>query len=69
MGLINLAHGSLFMLGAFFAAAVAGATGSFVLALIAALVGAAAAGAIMNWWCCAGCIRPTTSTRCWRPLR
>ena len=35
MGLINLAHGSLYMVGAF-AAAVAGASGSFTLALIAA---------------------------------
>ena len=44
MGLINLAPGSLYLLGAFAAAAVAGATGSFVLALIASLAAAAAAG-------------------------
>ncbi|WP_300034880.1 branched-chain amino acid ABC transporter permease [uncultured Roseobacter sp.] len=48
MGLINLAHGSLYMVGAFAAAAVAGATGSFVLALIASLVAAAAAGAVVE---------------------
>ncbi|WP_436399098.1 branched-chain amino acid ABC transporter permease [Roseobacter sp. S98] len=48
MGLINLAHGSLYMIGAFAAAAVAGATGSFVLALIASLVAAAAAGAVVE---------------------
>lgn len=48
MGLINLAHGSLFMVGAFAAAAVAGATGSFVLALVAALAAAAAAGALVE---------------------
>ncbi|QJF51691.1 branched-chain amino acid ABC transporter permease [Roseobacter ponti] len=48
MGLINLAHGSLYMVGAFAAAAVAGATGSFILALIASLVAAAAAGAIVE---------------------
>lgn len=48
MGLINLAHGSLYMVGAFAAAAVAGWTGSFVLALIAALVAAAAAGALVE---------------------
>lgn len=48
MGLINLAHGSLYMIGAFAAAAVAGATGSFVLALVASLVAAAAAGAIIE---------------------
>ena len=48
MGLINLAHGSLFMVGAFAAAAVAGTSGSFVLGLIAALAAAAAAGAIVE---------------------
>ncbi|MCH2077596.1 MAG: branched-chain amino acid ABC transporter permease [Rhodobacteraceae bacterium] len=48
MGLINLAHGSLYMVGAFAAAAVAGATGSFLLALAAALAAAAVAGAIIE---------------------
>ena len=48
MGLINLAHGSLYMIGAFAAAAVAGATGSFLLALAAALAAAAAAGALIE---------------------
>jgi branched-chain amino acid transport system permease protein len=48
MGLINLAHGSLYMIGAFAAAAVAGATGSFVLALMASLAAAAIAGAIVE---------------------
>ncbi|THH38057.1 branched-chain amino acid ABC transporter permease [Aliishimia ponticola] len=48
MGLINLAHGSLYMVGAFAAAATAAATGSFVLALVAALIAAAAAGAIVE---------------------
>jgi len=48
MGLINLAHGSLYMVGAFAAAAVAGLTGSFLLALVAALAAAAAAGALVE---------------------
>ena len=48
MGLINLAHGSLYMVGAFACAAVAGATGSFWLGLAASLVAAAAAGAIVE---------------------
>ena len=48
MGLINLAHGSLYMIGAFAAAAVAGATGSFTLALIASLAAAAAGGALIE---------------------
>ncbi|NOR62227.1 MAG: branched-chain amino acid ABC transporter permease [Rhodobacteraceae bacterium] len=48
MGVINLAHGSLYMIGAFAAAAVAGATGSFLLALAASLVVAAIAGALIE---------------------
>lgn len=48
MGLINLAHGSLYMVGAFAAAAVAGMTGSFLLGLIGALIAAACAGAIIE---------------------
>ena len=48
MGLINLAHGSLYMVGAFAAAAVAGWTGSFILALMAAMIAAAMAGALIE---------------------
>jgi branched-chain amino acid transport system permease protein len=48
MGLINLAHGSLYMIGAFVAATVASITGSFILALAAALSVAALAGAIVE---------------------
>jgi branched-chain amino acid transport system permease protein len=48
MGLINLAHGSLYMIGAFACAAVAAATGSFWLGLIASLAAAAAAGALVE---------------------
>lgn len=48
MGLINLAHGSLYMVGAFAAAGAAAATGSFVVALVAALAAAAAAGALIE---------------------
>jgi branched-chain amino acid transport system permease protein len=48
MGLINLAHGSLYMIGAFACAVVAAATGSFWLGLAASLVAAAAAGALVE---------------------
>ena len=48
MGLINLAHGSLYMVGAFACAAVAAATGSFWLGLMASLIAAALAGAIVE---------------------
>ncbi|MEQ9573871.1 MAG: branched-chain amino acid ABC transporter permease, partial [Nitratireductor sp.] len=48
MGLINLAHGSLYMIGAFACATVAAATGSFWLGLVASLAAAAAAGALVE---------------------
>src|SRR5690606_14016451 len=48
MGLINLAHGSLYMVGAFACATVAAWTGSFWLGLIASLAAAAAAGAVVE---------------------
>ena len=48
MGLINLAHGSFYMLGAFAAAIVAGVTGSFWLALLASLCAAAIAGVLIE---------------------
>ena len=38
MGLINLAHGSFFMVGAFSASFVAGLTGNFLLAILASLI-------------------------------
>lgn len=48
MGLINLAHGSLFMVGAFAAAFVANHTGSYLLALIASACVAALAGVLVE---------------------
>lgn len=48
MGLINLAHGSLFMVGGFVCAAVAVWSGSFWLGLVASLVASAAAGALVE---------------------
>ena len=48
MGLINLAHGALYMVGAFACAAVATWTGSFWLGLAASLVAAAMAGALVE---------------------
>ncbi|MCW1932388.1 branched-chain amino acid ABC transporter permease [Pararhodobacter zhoushanensis] len=48
MGLINLAHGSLYMIGAFFCAAAAAASGNFWLGLIAGTAAAAAAGALIE---------------------
>ncbi|WP_299866303.1 branched-chain amino acid ABC transporter permease [uncultured Hoeflea sp.] len=48
MGLINLAHGSLFMVGGFVCAAVAAWSGSFWIGLAASLVAAAALGALVE---------------------
>ena len=48
MGLINLAHGSLYMIGAFAAAIVAAKTGSFLLAMIASMAAAAFAGVMVE---------------------
>ena len=48
MGLINLAHGSLYMVGAFACAAAAAWTGSFWLGLAASLAAAAGAGALVE---------------------
>jgi branched-chain amino acid transport system permease protein len=44
MDLVNLAHGSLYMIGAYFAATFAAVTGSFVLGAILALVATLVAG-------------------------
>ena len=48
MNLINLAHGSLYMIGAYVAATAAAATGSFVVGLLVALPAAALAGAAVE---------------------
>ncbi|HME25442.1 MAG TPA: branched-chain amino acid ABC transporter permease [Acetobacteraceae bacterium] len=49
MRVINLAHGSLFMIGAYLAYVLAGVTGSLWLALPAALAGGALFGAVLEY--------------------
>jgi branched-chain amino acid transport system permease protein len=48
MDMINLAHGSLYMLGAFLAAALVNATGSFVLGVLLAVPATAALGMLLE---------------------
>jgi branched-chain amino acid transport system permease protein len=48
MDMINLAHGSLYMVGAYLAAAAAAASGSFVVGVLAAVAGTAAIGALLE---------------------
>ena len=48
MGVINLAHGSLFMIGAYLAFAVVAATGQFWLALPLAIAGGAVLGTVLE---------------------
>lgn len=48
MGLINLAHGTLYMVGAYVAATVAAVTGSFLMAVPAAMLAAGATGILIE---------------------
>jgi len=48
MSFVNLAHGSLYMLGAYFGAAIFARTESFLLGLIAAVVGAGLVGLLLD---------------------
>jgi branched-chain amino acid transport system permease protein len=48
MDTINLAHGSLYMIGAYLAAAVTEASGSFLLGLLGAVLGTAAVGVALE---------------------
>lgn len=49
MGIINLAHGSFYMVGAYLAFSLTGLTGNFWLALVAGVAAAAALGAALEW--------------------
>lgn len=49
MNFVNLAHGSFFMVGAYLAAVVAGASGSFWLGLLVSLPATAALGFLLEW--------------------
>ncbi|MCP5267897.1 MAG: branched-chain amino acid ABC transporter permease [Zoogloeaceae bacterium] len=48
MDMINLAHGSLYMVGAYLAATVAAVSGSFIVGVLAAVIGTAIIGALLE---------------------
>ncbi|HEX7380941.1 MAG TPA: branched-chain amino acid ABC transporter permease [Nevskiaceae bacterium] len=48
MNFINLAHGALYMMGAYFAVAAYGATNSFLLAIVAGVVGGMVLGVLLD---------------------
>src|SRR5215831_3878517 len=48
MNLVNLAHGSLYMVGAYLASALLERTGSFLLAVVLALAGTAIVGIVVE---------------------
>lgn len=49
MNLVNLAHGSLYMVGAYLAATLVQATGSFLLGIVLALAGTALVGLVLEF--------------------
>ena len=49
MGIINLAHGSFYMIGAYMAFTLSSLTGNFALALVLGLVLAVAFGYLLEW--------------------
>ena len=48
MDFVNLAHGSLYMLGAYFAAAATAASGSFLVGVLAAVIGTVLTGVVVD---------------------
>ena len=48
MDFVNLAHGSLYMLGAYFAAVATTASGSFLIGAVAAVVGTILVGVLVD---------------------
>ncbi len=67
MDLINLAHGALYMIGAYLAATFTAATGSFGLGLLLALPATLPSVSPSSSWWCATSTGATISTRCSPP--
>ncbi len=70
MDMINLAHGSLYMVGAFLASTFVQLTGSFAAGVLLAIPATALLGhAAGDHRSCAPCMRATTCRRCSPPSR
>jgi branched-chain amino acid transport system permease protein len=67
MDLVNLAHGSLYMMGAYLAWTFITWTDSFVLGALLALPATFIVSVVLEGRGVRGSTRETISTRCWRP--
>ena len=67
MDLVNLAHGSLYMIGAYFAATFAALTGSFVAGAVLALVATLVVGMVLEVVAIRRSTAATISTTCSAP--
>ena len=68
MNFLNLAHGALYMLGAFFAATALEWTGSFLLAIVLGIAASATLGIILDVVVSARSTSAVISTRSWARL-
>jgi len=64
MGVINLAHGSFYMLGAYLAFALASLTGNLLIAVPLGIVLAVAFGYVLEWGSSVSSMNATTCSRC-----
>ena len=67
MGVVNLTHGSFYMVGAYCAAYAIGTTGSFLAGVLAALLGAGLYGLSVGVLVIRKLYKRDTCTRCWPP--
>jgi len=67
MDLVNLAHGSLYMMGAYFAATFVAWTGNFIFGVLLALARRCCSALPWNSWHCDIFMAAIISIMCWRP--
>ena len=66
MDLVNLAHGSLYMMGAYFAATFVAWTGNFLIGVLLALGATLCSASSWNSWRCGISMAAIISITCWR---